>query len=53
MTAVVICLDEALGVIGVDVESVEVGADALDWGEVLSGAVSIQIYVEIHDVHAV
>lgn len=41
MTAVVICFDEALGVVGVDVESVEVGADALDWGEVLYGAVSV------------
>lgn len=52
MTAVVVCLDEALGVVGVDVESVEVGTDALDWGEVLSGAVSIHVHVEMHCVHA-
>jgi hypothetical protein len=40
VAAVVVCLDEALGVVGVDVEGVEVGADALDWGEVLFGTVS-------------
>lgn len=53
MTAVVICFDEALGVVGVDMESVEMSADAFDWGEVLSGSVSIQIHVEIRRVYAV
>lgn len=35
MTAVVVRLDKALGVIGVNVEGVEVGADALNWRKVL------------------
>lgn len=40
MGAVVVRLDEALRVVGVDVESVEMGAQALDWGEVLGRGVS-------------
>lgn len=35
MTAVVVRLDEALGVIGVNVEGIEVSADAFDWRKVL------------------
>lgn len=41
VTAVVVRLDEALRVIGVDVEGVQVRADALDWGEVLPATVSV------------
>lgn len=35
MTAVVVRLDEALGVICVDMEGIEVGTNALDWCKVL------------------
>lgn len=41
VAAVVVCLDEALGVVGVDVKGVEVRADALYGGEILSSTVSI------------
>jgi hypothetical protein len=52
VTAVVICLNETLGVIGIDVEGVQVRADALDWSEVLFGTVNIHIHVTMHCVQA-